>query len=146
MAGLLSCEEINPEQLVSAVLAAVEEARGVLRFGECLGGLGRLFGLFSRRMRWPVVGLAVVRRTNRISTIAKAGLVRCFALVSQCVSFDSLFYDLRQELLQHLEFNANLLTDQLKRKSSPFHFEDGAQCLRGEDCSLPKSLLDLVDG
>jgi hypothetical protein len=51
MAGLFSSEEINPVQLVSAVLAAVEEARDVLRFGECLGGLWRLFGFFSRLRR-----------------------------------------------------------------------------------------------
>jgi hypothetical protein len=51
--GLLSSEEIDPVQPVGFSLAAVEEGRGVLRFG--LGRLWalRLFGLFSRRL--PVV-------------------------------------------------------------------------------------------
>jgi hypothetical protein len=47
--ALFSSEEVNPVQLV--VLAGVEEGRGVLRLKERLGGLWRLFGLFSRRMR-----------------------------------------------------------------------------------------------
>jgi hypothetical protein len=51
MAGLSSSEEINHVQLVGPSFAAVEEDRGVLRFEECLGGLWRLFGFFSRLRR-----------------------------------------------------------------------------------------------
>jgi hypothetical protein len=39
LAGAFPGEEINPVQLVGVVLEAKEERRGVLRFGECLGGL-----------------------------------------------------------------------------------------------------------
>jgi hypothetical protein len=74
MLGLFSSEEIDPVQLAGKVFAAVEEGRGVIRLG--LGGLWRLFGLFSRRC--PVVyggrvrsltceGHAFVRRANRVS-------------------------------------------------------------------------------
>jgi hypothetical protein len=51
MAGPFSSEEIKPVQLVSGVLAAVEEGRDGLRFGERLGGLWRMFGFLSRRRR-----------------------------------------------------------------------------------------------
>jgi hypothetical protein len=60
----LSSDEVNPVQLV--VLAGRgEEGRGVLRLRERLGGLGRLFVLFSRRMRLSVMSLAF--RAKRVS-------------------------------------------------------------------------------
>jgi hypothetical protein len=67
-------------------------------------------------------------------SLTKADLVRSCALVSQCVSLDSLTY--RQELLQDFGFS---VTDQLKRKSTLLHVQDVAQCL-GE---IPVALLSL---
>jgi hypothetical protein len=84
---------------LGVLFAAIEE--GVLRFGECLGGLWRLSGFLSHHKMWPTVGLEVIRKC--VSSLTKADLVRSCALASQCVSFDSLSY--RQELLLDFELN-----------------------------------------
>jgi hypothetical protein len=48
MVELFSSEEIDPVQIICAFSHAVEEGRDVrvLRFGELLAGLWRLFGFF----------------------------------------------------------------------------------------------------
>jgi hypothetical protein len=81
--------------------------------------LRRLFAFFSRSRNWHV---------------------------SQCVSFDSASYDLRQELLQDFESNVSLLSDLLKRQSSLLHVEDDAYVLRSKACNLPKYLFDFFYG
>jgi hypothetical protein len=96
---LLSSDEINPVQVVGVLFAAVEEGRGVLRFGECW--LWRLSLQSSKEVTYcrSCSGQEVCKLSHQGSSCK----VLCLGQPVR-ESRESLSY--RQELLQDFEFNA----------------------------------------